>query len=335
MLKTQVQKLKVMYLLKILLENSDEKHVMSMNDIIEHLATFEIMSERKSIYDDIDCLRTMGYDIICQKGRYIGYYIGKRDFELAELKLLVDSVQSSKFITIKKSGELIDKISNLTSKHYAKEMQRQVYITDRVKTINETIYYNVDTLHNAIAEGVKIAFKYYEYNLQKKRQIRNNGDEYVVSPYNLAYSDDNYYLIAHSPRHEGLSHFRVDRMDSIRFLDEKAAGIKKITNADFNLGDYLKKTFDMYHGETKSVSLLCNKDIINPIIDKFGQDVLIRKEDEESFIVTVNVNVSPTFYAWVFTFSDKIKIISPNEVVSEFIDRAKITLCNYTSSKNS
>ena len=198
--RNENQKMKLLYLLKILLENSDEENVLPMSRIIDSLAAYDIKAERKSIYDDIECLRRFGYDIICQKGRNIGYYIGERDFELAELKLLVDSDQSSKFITKKKSAQLIKKIENLTSKFYGKQLQRQVYVADRVKMSNETVYYNVDRLHNAVSDNVKIAFKYYEYNLDKKRQHRNNGNDYIVSPYSLTFSDDNYYLIAHYPK---------------------------------------------------------------------------------------------------------------------------------------
>ncbi len=322
--KSQNQKLKMLHLLKILLENSDEQNIMSMSKIIDTLSEIDITAERKSIYDDIECLRLMGYDIICQKGKNIGYYIGQREFELPELKLLVDSVQSSKFITKKKTNQLIKKIEGLTSKYYGKELQRQVYISDRVKNINETIYYNVDKLHNAIADEIKIAFLYYEYNLDKKKQLRNNGNDYIVSPYSLTFSDDNYYLIAHYPKNEGLTHFRVDRMAKIRFLKEKAIKIKKVMNDDFNLGNYLKKTFDMFGGETQNISLLCDKKLINPIIDKFGEDVLIRKEGENHFVAKVNVNISPTFFGWLFQFSDKIKIISPQSVSDQMRERVSL-----------
>jgi predicted DNA-binding transcriptional regulator YafY len=336
MSKTQNQKLKMMYLLKILLENSDEENVLSMSKIIDSLAAFGVSAERKSIYDDIECLRLIGYDVISQKGQNMGYYIGEREFELAELKLLVDSVQSSKFITKKKTTQLIKKIEGLTSKFYGKELQRQVYISDRVKTINETIYYNVDTLHNAIVDGVKIAFKYYEYNLEKKRQLRNDGKDYIVSPYSLTFSDENYYLIAHYPKNEKLTHFRVDRMDDIRFLDEKCEDINIVMKDEidmvsnsFNLGAYLKKTFDMYGGETQCVAIRCENRLINAVIDKFGEDVRIKKDGNEHFVATFNVYVSPTFYAWIFTFGDKIEIVSPENIVSDFVNITKNILGKY------
>ena len=316
--KQSNQKPKILYLLKMLSENTDEEHKLSMKKILDILSAVDIKAERKSIYSDIEELRQYGIDVICQRGSNGGYYIGTRDFELAELKLLVDSVQSSKFITKKKSNELIKKIEGLTNKHSAKELQRQVYVYDRVKTLNETIYYNVDTLHNAISDNLKIAFKYYEYGIDKKKKLRNNGQDYIVSPYSLSFSDDNYYLIAHYHKYENLTHFRVDRMAEIRILDERNTNIRAITSANFNLGDYMKKTFDMFSGETQMVQIECENRLINAVIDKFGEEVSIRKLDDEHFIFTTNINVSPTFYAWVFTFGDKMKIVSPITVVDEF-----------------
>ena len=313
------QKLKILYLLKILLENSDEQNLLSMPQILEYLSTYGINAERKSIYSDIERLQTFGYDVISQKGGKSGYYIGKRDFELAELKLLVDSVQSSKFITKKKSHQLIKKIEGLTSKYYGKELQRQVYVFDRVKTSNETVYYNVDKLHSAITDNKKVAFKYYRYNLEKKHVLRNNGEEYVVSPYSLTFSDDNYYLIAHYPKNQRLTHFRVDRMVDIRFLDENSEKITDVTNENFNLGEYLKKTFDMFGGSTETVTLLCDNKLINAVIDKFSEDVWISRESETHFKAAAKVNISPTFYAWVFTFGGMMKILSPEHVADDFV----------------
>lgn len=317
------QKLKLFYLVKILNEYSDEEHPLTMSEIINKLSLFGIKAERKSIYDDIECLVSFGYDIISKKGKNSGYFMGEREFELAELKLLVDSVQSSKFITKKKSGILIKKLEGLTSKHFAKDFQRQVYVADRIKLTNETVYYNVSHLHNAISQNSKISFKYSTYNLNKKREFRNNGLDYKVSPYNLVFSDDNYYLISHYPKNERLTHFRVDRMSDIQIINEKRTEISEIMGQNFNLGEYLKNTFDMFGGDTKKVSLLCDNSLINAVIDRFGEDVSIRKNNNETFIATVSVNVSPTFFAWVFTFGGKMKISSPDTVSNEFMNIAK------------
>ena len=191
------QKLKLLYLMKILIEQTDAENSLTIRDIIDELWKYEIRSERKSIYKDIKLLQQFGLDIICKKSITFSYYIGNRDFELPELKLLVDAVQSSNFITKKKSNDLIKKIENLTSRHLAKQLHRQVFISDRVKAINETIYYNVDTLHNAITQNLQVSFKYFEYTIDKKKQYRKNGEDYIVSPYALSWVDDNYYLISH------------------------------------------------------------------------------------------------------------------------------------------
>lgn len=312
------QKLKLLYLLKILMENTDENHHLSMNDIIDKLALNGIKAERKALYSDIEELKFFGVDIICEKTKTFGYYIASRDFELPELKLLVDSVQCSKFITEKKSLELIHKLESLTSRFNANKLQRQVYIADRAKNMNEIIYYNVDTLHEAVYNGCQIAFKYYEYLPSKERVQKNNGEDYIVSPYSLTYSDDNYYLICHYPKHEGLSHFRVDRMADVRILEDKNTDIRTVTGEDFNLGEYSKKIFSMYSGKSQTVQILCHNSVINPVIDRFGESVMIRQEDEEHFIVTAKIYASPTFFAWVFTFGDKMKIISPTETVDRF-----------------
>ncbi|MBE7045850.1 MAG: WYL domain-containing protein [Ruminococcaceae bacterium] len=328
--KESNQKLKMLYLLKILSENTDETHHMGMNEIIDKLALNGIKAERKSIYSDIEELKFFGVDIICEKNKTFGYYIGSRDFELPELKLLVDSVQCSKFITEKKSLELIHKLEALTSRHNANKLQRQVYVADRVKNLSEIIYYNVDSLHEAIYDGYKIAFKYYEYSPDKERVLRNNGDDYVVSPYSLTYSDDNYYLICHYPKHEGgLSHFRVDKMADIRILKEKCEDVRTVTDEDFNLGEYSKKIFSMYAGKTQTVQILCHNSVINPVIDRFGENVMVRKEDDEHFIVTAKIFASPTFFAWVFTFGDRMKIISPTDTVDRFKEMIKGVYNNY------
>lgn len=321
--KSSNQKAKLLYLEKIFLEYSDEEHPLSMSDIINKLEVYGIKAERKSIYSDIECLINLGYDIILQKGKNGGYFLAGRDFELAELKLLVDSVQSSKFITKKKTDVLIKKLQGLTSRHSGRELQRQVYVADRVKVTNETVYYNVSYLHNAIAENRKIHFKYSSYNLSKQRELRNGGGDYTVSPYNLVFSEDNYYLICHYPKNARLTHFRVDRMSDIRIADEKRKEISEVMGKGFNLGEYLKNTFDMFGGDTKKVSLLCENSLINAVIDRFGEDVYIRKNDEESFIASVSVNVSPTFFAWVFTFGGKMKISAPESVANEFIKTAE------------
>lgn len=311
------QKLKILYLMRYLSENSDEDNPVTMNEIIAYLERCGIHAERKSIYDDIESLRTFGMDIIGEKrGSYV-YYLGSREFELPELKLLVDSVGAARFISEKKSAALIKKLEGLTNRYRAGELQRQVYITDRAKTINETVYYNIDKIHDAITGGKKVAFKYYEYGTDKKRHLRNGGNDYVVSPYSLTISEENYYLVSHYPKYEHLTHFRVDRMSGLRILDEQALPVSKAAGANFNLGEYSRKLFNMYSGDTVLVTLLCDKSLINAVIDKFGQSVSIHDKGD-FFRVSVNVNISPTFFAWVFMFEGKMKIEAPAEVALHF-----------------
>lgn len=323
MAKSSNQKLKLLYLVKVLSEFSDEEHPLTMSEIINHLSAYDVKAERKSIYDDIECLNNFGYDIVSVKGRNCGYFLASREFETAELKLLVDSVQSSKFITKKKTDVLIKKLEGFTSRHFANELNRQVYVADRIKVTNETVYYNVSLLHDAISVNKKIAFKYFSYNLSKKREFRNEGKEYEVSPYNLVFSEDNYYLISHYPKNEKLTHFRVDRMSDIRIIDERRKDISEVMGENFRLGEYLKNTFDMFGGDTKKVTLLCENSLINAVIDRFGEDVFLKKVNDETFEATVSVNISPTFFAWVFTFGGKMKISSPSSVSEEFVKIAE------------
>ena len=318
MAKESNQRLKILYLLKILLENTDEEHHLTMSEIIEKLSGYGIKAERKSVYANIEDLNLFGYDIICEKGKNFGYYIASRDFEPPELKLLVDSVQSSRFITEKKSNQLIKKLEGLTSKFYANELQRQVYTSDMTKNLNEKIYYTVDKLHDAIIKGNKISFKYYEYNISKEKVLKNDGNPYVVSPYSLTFSDGNYYLISHYAKYEGLTNFRVDKMTDIEILSEKSEDIKLVTDENFNIGDYSKKVINMFSGKTTDVRLVCDNSIINPVIDRFGENAFIRKNDENTFLANVKINISPTFFAWVFTFGDKIKITEPQDVTDKF-----------------
>lgn len=320
MAKESNQRLKILYLIKILIENTDEFHHLTMNEIIEKLANYGIKAERKSVYANIEDLKLFGYDIICEKGKNFGYYIASREFELPELKLLVDSVSSSRFITEKKSNELIKKLENLTSKYYANELQRQVYTSDMAKNLNEKIYYTVDMLHDAITNHKKISFKYYEYNVNKEKVLKNNGNKYVVSPYSLTFSEGNYYLISHYEKYDGLTQFRVDKMAYLEILDEKIRDVKEVTSEKFNIGDYSKKVFSMFSGKTTDVKLVCDNSIINPVIDRFGEDIFIRKNDDKTFFANVKINISPTFYAWVFTFGDKIKIAEPEHIKDEFIN---------------
>ncbi len=325
MARSSNQKLKLLYLIKIFREETDENHKLKMSAIIEKLAHFGIASERKAIYSDLELLQDFGYDIIYDDVSK-DYYLGSREFEIPELKLLVDSVHSSRFVTEKKSYALIKKLESFTSVHSAHKLSRPLFLSDRIKASNETIYYNVDKLHEAIGINRKVTFRYFNYDLSKEKQFRNDGRFYTVSPYSLVYSEDNYYLICHYPQHDRLSHFRVDRMTDISITKEESENITKIMGNSFNLGKYSRSLFSMYAGNDGVVELICENSLINAVFDRFGLDVPIRKFDDNKFIATVHANIGPSFFAWVFMFDGKMNIHSSPETREKYLDMCKKSL---------
>lgn len=310
------QKLKPLYIMRILLDKTDENHTITVNEIISELSYYDITAERKSIYSDIELLIEYGLDIICHRARSNRYFVGSRDFELPELKLLVDVVQSSKFITHKKSNELIRKIEKLTSTHEAKNLHRQVIVSDRVKTMNESIYYNVDSIQQAIKLCRKVKFKYFDYNVDKQIRYRKNGEFYCVDPYALTYADENYYLIAYHEKYHDISHFRVDRMTEIEVSEESQPELKEFK--DFNVAKYSKKVFQMFSGEIHRVELELDNSLVNTIIDKFGKEVNIFDKSEDTFKISIEVAATGTFFGWLIMFGDKVKINSPHSMCHEF-----------------
>jgi predicted DNA-binding transcriptional regulator YafY len=316
MAKSSNQKLKLLYLLKTLNEKTDEENTMTINDMIAELERYGITAERKSIYDDLEALRHYGLDIATRKSKTTDYFVASRLFELPELKLLVDAVQCSKFVTHKKSHELIKKIESLASYKQAQSLQRQVYVSNRVKTINESIYYNVDRLHAAIAENKKVSFKYFDYDIKKEKAFRKNGDKYSVSPYALSWDDENYYLITFSTKYKGFTHYRVDRMTDIDLIDEERDPLPD--REHFDIAEYTKKVFKMFGGEEVLVQLQFDNSLVNAVIDRFGKDVVIGKMDENSFYIWIKVAVSSTFFAWISQFGNKVKILSPELVIEQY-----------------
>jgi len=326
MAKSSNQKLKLMYLARIFQEKTDEDHGLTMQEIIDELARYDIKAERKSIYDDIEALNFIGMDIEKETagGRTV-YYLAGRDFELPELKLLVDAVQSSKFITRKKSETLIRKIEGLASVHQAKKLARNVHVANRIKTMNESIYYTVDYIHSAIYQERKITFQYFKWNEKGEKALRRDGKVYKVSPWALTWDDENYYLVAFDSEAGIIKHYRVDKMVKLAVSDEKREGEEHFRNFDMAL--YSKKTFGMYSGKDEQVTLRCQNSMADPIIDRFGQDVFMRPvAGEDSFDVTVKVAVSPVFLTWVMNFGGEIKIISPENVIQQQIELAKKTI---------
>lgn len=316
MAKSYHQKLKILYILKILMEKSDETHAITTRQLIEELDAYGIAAERKSIYDDIAALSDFGIDIIRVTEKPGGYYIATRTFELAELKLLVDAVQASKFVTTKKSRELIHKLESLTSKENAKQLNRQVIVTGRSKAVNEKIYYNVDMIYAALARGVKIRFHYFAWTVEKGMELKNNGDFYEVSPFLLSWDDENYYLIAYDTKAGFIKHFRVDKMLELSLMREKREGMELFEN--FDVGEYSRKTFGMFAGKEEVVTLLCENTLIGVMIDRFGQDVSVRKRDEDTFLLRFKVAVSGQFFGWLAGLGTKVRIQSPESVAKAY-----------------
>lgn len=282
MAKSSNQKLKLLYLLKMLEEKTDEENTMTINDMIVELERYGIKAERKSIYADLEALRHYGLDITSRKSKTTDYFVASRLFELPELKLLVDAVQCSKFVTHKKSNELIKKIESLASNKQAQSLHRQVYVTNRVKTINESIYYNVDRLHAAIAENRQVSFKYFDYDVKKEKVFRKNGDKYTVSPYGLSWDDENYYLITFSTKYNGFTHYRVDRMIDIDLLDELSNPLPE--KEKFDVAEYTKKVFNMFGGEEVTAKIQFDNSLVNAVVDRFGKDIIIGNQMIPAFM---------------------------------------------------
>lgn len=339
MAKNPMQKQKLLYLMKIMLKKTDETHGLTTEEIRTELARYGISAERKSLYDDLRVLEAFGLDICSEKTRTVRYYIGSRDFQISELKLLVDAIQSSKFITQKKSLELIRKIESLASENEAKLLQNQVIISNRVKTDNETIYYNIDRLHDAISANLSVCFYYKKWVLdlgssQKiKTERRHDGKLYRVSPWALCWDDENYYLIGYDEDSSQIRHYRVDKMEKINLTKDSRKGEKEYEAID--LAEYSKSTFAMFAGEETSVTLRVHNSLIGVIADRFGRDVFISRDDDsdEHFILEVEVNVSDQFFGWLFALGDEVQVLSPDSVVQRFKDHCEKVISLYKEAR--
>ncbi len=314
--KSQNQKLKLLYMMKFFLEESDEEHGVTTQQIIDYLAANGISAERKSVYSDIEALGSFGMNIIKRSARPTQYCLVSRQFELAELKLLVDSVQASRFITEKKSIALIKKLEALAGKHGAHQLHRQVFVRDRVKTMNESIYYNVDLIHSAINSGRQISFLYYDYTVGREKRYRRGGAKYTVSPYLLSWDDEKYYLVAYDSQSAQKRHYRVDKMLSISVLDAPREGGELFTALDAAKYDTIH--FGMFSGEERRVTLRFTSRLAGAVIDRFGSDAILVPDGEEHFTVTLSVAVSPQFFGWLCGFGNEAELLSPQDTRLEF-----------------
>ncbi len=313
----QDQKLRTLYLMDIMLERTDDTHILNASQLCEILEReYAISTDRRTIYAELDILERYGLDVQQKKGRNPGYYIGAREFELPELKLLVDAVQSSKFITESKSRELIRKLEKLCCRTDAAILAKQVFIVNRLKAENETIYYNVDYVHSAICENREISFQYAEWTMQKKFHLKKDGARYVVSPWALTWDDENYYLVAYDDAVGQIRHYRVDKMQHTQILETERRGEETFRN--FDLAEFAKKTFGMYGGHDETVALVCEKHFAGIMIDRFGHDVWLVPVDEEHFRVRVLVSVSPQFFGWLTGIGPGVQIEEPENVREEY-----------------
>lgn len=308
------QKLKLYRLAQVMLEKTDEEHYITMPEIMEELGRYDITADRKSIYNDLRDLASFGIEV---EGESVGsryhYHVVSRLFELPELKLLVDAIQSSKFITEKKTNILIKKLEKLVSKYDAQKLQRQVFVSGRIKTMNESIYYTVDAIHTAISENRKIKFQYYQWNAKKEMELRHNGKWYHISPWGLLWDDENYYMIGFDSEAQKIKHYRVDKMLRISLSEEAREGKESFTKLD--MADYAKKSFGMYGGKEEKVKLLVHNSLVGVMIDRFGRDIMLIPADAEHVTVNVDVRISRQFLAWVFSLGPQVRILGPEEVV--------------------
>lgn len=321
------QKLKILYLLRAFQEKTDEQHPMTVSDLIDYLEEFGITVERKTVYDDIETLRTFGLDIANRRSKPSGFYLASRDFELAELKLLADAVQSSKFITDKKSRQLIRKIARLASVYESKQIQRQVIVGNPVKNENESIYYNVDELHRGISMDRQVSFQYFEWTVSKEMRLKKDGARYLVSPWGLIWRDENYYLIGLDEKSGIVKHYRVDKM--LRISVEKQPRNGREIFEGFDVGTFAARTFGMFGGREETLTLEFANHLIGVVLDRFGHKITVRKEDEQHFRIRVQVNVSGQFFGWLAGLGSDVTIVSPQSVQKDYLRFLQRAMENY------
>ncbi len=323
--KSDNQKLKILYIREYLQKNSHEGNPVRANELIAMLDKHNISADRKTIYSDVAALIDYGDDILSIPGKNGGYYVASRNFETPELKLLVDAVQSSKYLTERKSRELIEKLCKECNEDEAKLIKRNVLVSGRVKSMNETIYYNVDTIQEAIGQNKQITFRYFDWDFGGKRKYRDKS--YVASPYGLCQDNENCYLLAHSERY-GITHYRVDRMSDIQMLDVKRIPCPELTGKALN--EHAQRFFSMFSGQMTDVKLRFHRELLNVVVDRFGRDVMLIPEDSEHFNVTVKVAVSPMFLGWLMSFGSRVKILHPQSVADEFMALGREALGQYS-----
>lgn len=328
----QKSKLKLLYLADILKKKTDENHYLAATEICDELAKADIPAERKSIYKDIDILREYGFDIIHTGSKNRGgYFMGAREFELAEIRLLSDAVQAANFISPKKTKQLVEKIESFASEEQAKILHSQVYVEKRPKCKNEEIYYTISILDEAINSAKKISFSYTRRKITDEFKTAKEEKNFTVSPYALIWSDDHYYLVCNNEKYNNLMHVRVDKIKKPQLLNEKSRHFSEVSDYKnrFDSADYTSKLFHMFSGEPKPIELVCHNDTLEPILDRFGENTRIQKVDDNHFLLRTNAVISDGLVAWILGFGDRVKARTPNDLIYAVTKKAKEILDAY------
>ncbi|MDR0314455.1 MAG: WYL domain-containing protein [Oscillospiraceae bacterium] len=319
-------KLKILYLMDIFISKTDEENILTANELCCELEkNYGITAERKSIYADIETLQEYGMDIIFVRNHKKGYFLGQRDYELAEIRLLIDAVQSAKFITHKKTKELVEKINKQVSNSQKEMLESQIYIDNRVKCVNEEIYYNIDVLNRAISGQKKVELVYIKHSVGSEREVKREEKELCVNPYVLIWSNDHYYLVGNNPKYENLMHLRIDRMKKVTILNEQSRHFSEVSDftCKFDAAVYAQNVFNMYTGEIIDVELVCKNELIDNIIDRFGNDVIIKYHDRSSFFVRHRAAMSEGLISWILQYGGMIKVIKPAILRDAILSKAK------------
>lgn len=326
------QKLKLLYLADILKKETNEEHVLSAIDLAKRLADYGISSERKSIYSDIEILKEYGFDIILSRSPKYGYFLASYDFEPHEVRLLMDAVQAAGFISNKKTRQLIDKISTLTNSFDSEKLKKQIYVDSGQKSTNEDVYYSVDTINKAICDGKQITLTYLKRVVNDNKTVSFSEKKHTVNPYALIWSNDHYYLISNNVKYDNLMPLRVDRMKKVSIIEDSSIRpLKEVSDykGSFDSADYVSKHMNMFTGQAKPVELICDNEIIEQILDKFGERTPIYPNDETTFIARFSSAVNDGLVSWVLQYGDKVKVASPKELKKRVIDTAKSVIDKY------
>ena len=325
-------KLKLLYLKEIFEKHSDEQHILNAGDIADRLLRdYGLECERKSVYKDIEVLMDYGMDIVKTRSPKNGFFLASGSFELAEIRLLSDAVQAADFITKNKTKKLIEKIEGCTSGYHAEVLKKQVYIDNRPKSGNESIYYVIDALDNAIKAGRKVKFSYSRRKMDDKYAARKETRTFTLSPYALIWSNDHYYLVANNEKYDNLMNVRVDRISGVSILEEKARPVSEVSGYKryFDAADYAAKTFNMFTGEMQMVELRCSNAILEPIFDRFGERVNTRKYDDSHFLLRTEAAISEGLVSWIMQFGTDIEAIAPQNLRDMVIQRTESILNVY------